>query len=55
MKRLKLEDCNMAVETILPVLESVLLVATIIILLYSIREGKGRKNRIPSKLFGNIP
>ena len=45
----------MAVETILLVLESVLLVATIILLLYSIREGKGRKNRIPSKLwlYGN--
>lgn len=34
----------MTVETILLVLESVLLVATIILLLYSIREGKGRKN-----------
>ena len=34
----------MAVETTLLVLESVLLVATIILLLYSIREGKGRKN-----------
>jgi len=33
----------MTVETILLVLESVLLVATIILLLYSIREGKGRK------------
>lgn len=34
----------MTVETILLVLESVLLVATIILLLYSIREGKARKN-----------
>lgn len=34
----------MTVETTLLVLESVLLVATIILLLYSIREGKGRKN-----------
>ncbi|MEA1906121.1 MAG: hypothetical protein U9N12_04075 [Euryarchaeota archaeon] len=34
----------MMVETILLVLESVLLVATIILLLYSIREGKARKN-----------
>jgi len=34
----------MTVETILLVLESVLLVATVILLLYSIREGKGRKN-----------
>ena len=34
----------MTVETTLLILESVLLVATIILLLYSIREGKGRKN-----------
>ncbi len=34
----------MTVETILLLLESVLLVATIILLLYSIKEGKGRKN-----------
>ena len=34
----------MAVETTLLILESALLVATIILLLYSIREGKGRKN-----------
>lgn len=34
----------MTVETILLILESTLLVATIILLLYSIREGKSRKN-----------
>ena len=34
----------MTVETTLLILESVLLVATIILLLYSIKEGKGRKN-----------
>jgi hypothetical protein len=34
----------MTVETTLLILESALLVATIILLLYSIREGKGRKN-----------
>jgi hypothetical protein len=34
----------MTVETVLLVLESVLLVATIILLLYSIKEGRGRKN-----------
>lgn len=34
----------MTIETFLLIIESVLLVATVILLLYSIKEGKGRKN-----------
>jgi hypothetical protein len=34
----------MTIEPLLLILESVLLLATIILLLYSIREGRGRKN-----------
>ena len=34
----------MTVETILLILESVLLLATIILLLFSLREGRGRRN-----------
>jgi len=34
----------MKIETVLLILESILLIATIILLLYSIREGKDRRN-----------
>lgn len=34
----------MPIETLLLILESVLLVATVILLLYSLKEGRGRKN-----------
>jgi hypothetical protein len=34
----------MTINTVLLILESILLVATIILLLYSIREGRGRRN-----------
>ena len=36
----------MTVETVLLILESVLLAATIILLLYSIKEGRGRRNML---------